>query len=81
MPRGAVERPYSDVFVQVGDQLEEFGPVCEVQSDKANVEITSPYTGLVQKLYGDVGDMIQVREPAVLCFKGHQILSVATIRW
>lgn len=49
------------LFVQVGEQLGEFGPVCEVQSDKANVEITSPHTGLVKKLYVSVGDMIQVR--------------------
>jgi Biotin-requiring enzyme len=46
--------------VQVGDNVSEFSPVCEVQSDKANVEITSPHVGLVRKLYGAVGDMIEV---------------------
>lgn len=32
-------------FVGEGDSVEEFGRVCEVQSDKATFEITSPYAG------------------------------------
>lgn len=32
-------------FVKEGDAVEEFGRICEVQSDKASVEITSPYAG------------------------------------
>lgn len=32
-------------FVKEGDEVEEFGRICEVQSDKASVEITSPYAG------------------------------------
>ncbi len=32
-------------FVGEGDTVEEFGRVCEVQSDKATFEITSPYAG------------------------------------
>eukprot|EP00892_Ulva_mutabilis_P005236 jgi/Ulvmu1/3084/UM015_0124.1 len=51
--------------VEVGQAVEEFDPLLEVQSDKANVEITSPYTGVIQALHGSVGDMIQVqRSPA-----------------
>lgn len=40
--------------------MEEFDPLCEVSSDKANVEITSRYAGVVQKLHHDVGDMAPV---------------------
>jgi hypothetical protein len=32
-------------FVNEGDLVEEFTRVCEVQSDKATIEITSPYAG------------------------------------
>jgi 2-oxoisovalerate dehydrogenase E2 component (dihydrolipoyl transacylase) len=46
--------------VQVGSTVNEFDPVCEVQSDKANVEITSPYSGTIRKLYGEVGDIVKV---------------------
>lgn len=47
-------------LLQVGHQVKEFDPLLEVQSDKANVEITSPYNGIIEKLYGTGGDMIQV---------------------
>lgn len=36
-------------FVAAGDAVEEFGRVCEVQSDKATIEITSPYAGAASR--------------------------------
>ena len=51
-------------FVQEGQVISEFDPVCEVQSDKATVEITSRYEGTVQRLtYPSPGSMIKVGEP------------------
>ena len=51
-------------FVEEGQVVSEFDPVCEVQSDKATVEITSRYEGKVQKLaYSSSGSMIKVGEP------------------
>ena len=51
-------------FVQKGDQVQQFDKICEVQSDKATVEITSRYDGIVESLAGgNVGDMIQVGNP------------------
>ena len=32
-------------FVAEGDEVDEFGQVCQVQHDKASVDITSPYAG------------------------------------
>ena len=43
-----------------GDDISQFDRVCEVQSDKATVEITSRYDGKVIKLNGEVGDMLAV---------------------
>lgn len=40
--------------------VEEFGPLCEVQSDKAAVEITSRYAGTITRLHHQPGDMVQV---------------------
>ncbi|KAI9340251.1 dihydrolipoamide acetyltransferase [Obelidium mucronatum] len=52
-------------FVKEGDQIEQFSKICEVQSDKASVEITSRYDGVVGKLYYQKGDMAKVGSPLV----------------
>nr|XP_043608156.1 lipoamide acyltransferase component of branched-chain alpha-keto acid dehydrogenase complex, mitochondrial [Erigeron canadensis] len=49
-------------FVQEGDQVEEYQPLCEVQSDKATIEITSRYKGKVVKVLHVPGDTIKVGE-------------------
>jgi len=50
-------------FVQEGDEVMEFDNVCEVQSDKATVEISSRYNGKIVKIYDGVGSMVQVGSP------------------
>lgn len=52
-------------FVKVGDRVEEFDKVCEVQSDKATVEIKAPKDGVISKLYHEVGGMAKVGQPLV----------------
>ena len=47
-------------FVEPGARVEEFSPLCEVQSDKASVEITSRFAGTVKKLYYEAGEMARV---------------------
>ncbi|KAK1438420.1 hypothetical protein QVD17_04229 [Tagetes erecta] len=49
-------------FVQEGDQVEEYQRLCEVQSDKATIEITSRYNGKVTKVLHTPGDIIKVGE-------------------
>lgn len=46
-------------FVEEGASIEEWSPLCEVQSDKASVEITSKYTGVVKKIYFGQDDVVQ----------------------
>jgi hypothetical protein len=50
-------------FVQEGDYVNEFDRICEVQSDKATVEITSRYEGYITSLDHTVGDMVKVGSP------------------
>ncbi|GFQ03407.1 lipoamide acyltransferase component of branched-chain alpha-keto acid dehydrogenase complex mitochondrial [Phtheirospermum japonicum] len=49
-------------FVHEGDQVEEFQPLCEVQSDKATIEITSRYKGKVLKFLHVPGNIVKVGE-------------------
>ncbi len=64
-PPGIVECEVIQWFVEPGARVEEFSPLCEVQSDKASVEITSRFTGTVKKLYYDAGEMAKVGKPFV----------------
>ncbi|KAM3516220.1 hypothetical protein MY11210_000242 [Beauveria gryllotalpidicola] len=62
---GIVECEVIQWFVEPGARVEEFSPLCEVQSDKASVEITSRFTGTVKKLYYEAGEMAKVGKPFV----------------
>ncbi|VDM44361.1 unnamed protein product [Toxocara canis] len=46
--------------VKVGDRVSQFDNLCEVQSDKATVTITSRYDGVIKKLYYNVDDVAKI---------------------
>ena len=48
-----------------GDVVAQFESICEVQSDKASVTITSRYDGVVRKLHYEVDDIARVGTPLV----------------
>ena len=48
------------VLVSVGDQVREDQPILEVETDKAAVEIPSPYTGTVTTIAVQEGDLVRV---------------------
>ncbi|RPB14936.1 hypothetical protein P167DRAFT_552208 [Morchella conica CCBAS932] len=52
-------------FVEAGARVEQFDKLCEVQSDKASVEITSRFDGVIKKLHYEAGDMAIVGKPLV----------------
>ncbi|KAJ1283544.1 hypothetical protein BS78_03G136500 [Paspalum vaginatum] len=49
-------------FVAEGDLVDEFQPLCEVQSDKATIEITSRFKGKVHQIHFVPGDIVKVGE-------------------
>ena len=53
---GIAEVEVMQWFVKPGDTVEQFDKLCEVQSDKATVEITSPFVGTIVSLEYAVGD-------------------------
>lgn len=50
-------------FVKEGDKVKQFDNICEVQSDKASVTITSRYDGVIKKLHHQVEQVAYVGKP------------------
>ena len=51
--------------VSVGDHVVADQPLLAVETDKAVVELPSPYSGTIRKLHGAVGDIVTVGAPLV----------------
>ena len=62
---GIAEVEMMQWFVSEGESVKQFDRICEVQSDKATVEITSRYDGVVSKVHHEVGDMVKVGDALI----------------
>lgn len=49
----------------MGDKVNQFDNICEVQSDKASVTITSRYDGVITKLYHQIDAVALVGKPLI----------------
>ncbi|PSN52048.1 hypothetical protein C0J52_04520 [Blattella germanica] len=54
---GINEVTIKEWFVKVEDKVSQFDNICEVQSDKASVTITSRYDGVIKKIYYEVDEI------------------------
>ncbi|NIP17849.1 MAG: dihydrolipoyllysine-residue (2-methylpropanoyl)transferase, partial [Xanthomonadales bacterium] len=50
-------------LVAEGDEVELDDPLVSMETAKAVVEVPSPFTGRVAKLYGQAGDVIETGKP------------------
>ena len=57
---GVAEAEIVAWHVAVGDMVEEDQPIADMMTDKATIEMTSPVTGKVTALAGDVGEVIPI---------------------
>ncbi len=62
---GIHEGEIVSILVNQGDQVEEGDPILEVETDKATVEIPSPFTGAVEKISVQVRDVVHVGDVLV----------------
>ena len=62
---GITEVQVLNVRVKPGDKIDEFDPICEVQSDKATVDITSRYSGVVKAVHIVQGQTAHVGQPII----------------
>lgn len=62
---GVVEGEVVRWLVAVGDRIAVDQPICEIMTDKATVEISSPKAGRVARLHGRPGDVVKVHSPLV----------------
>src|SRR5881409_2241436 len=62
---GLVEAEIRAVLVHEGDVVKEDSPLLEVETDKAQVEIPSPYGGRVEKIHVTPGQTVKVGQVLV----------------
>jgi pyruvate dehydrogenase E2 component (dihydrolipoamide acetyltransferase) len=62
---GLVEAEIRAVLVREGDVVKEDSPLLEVETDKAQVEIPSPFAGRVEKIHVQPGQTVKVGQPLV----------------
>jgi pyruvate dehydrogenase E2 component (dihydrolipoamide acetyltransferase) len=60
------------VLVTVGQEVSEGDIILEVETDKAAVEIPSPYTGQIQEVFVKSGDVVNVGDVMLIFSNGDE---------
>ena len=64
------------VLVEVGQQVKEGDIILEVETDKAAVEIPSPFTGSIQEIFVKLGDVVNVGDVMMTFSNGENLQAV-----
>jgi pyruvate dehydrogenase E2 component (dihydrolipoamide acetyltransferase) len=62
---GVIEGEVVRWLVAEGDLIAEDQPICEIMTDKATIEISTPRSGKVTRLHHEEGDVVAVHTPLV----------------
>jgi len=62
---GLPDAEINEWLVKEGDHVVVDQPLVSVETAKAIVEVPSPYTGKINKLFGKAGDIIKTGEPFI----------------
>ena len=58
-------------LVKPGDRVEKYDPMVEISTDKVNMEVPAPFSGVILRLLAKEGDTVQMVKPiAVLEIEG-----------
>ena len=68
---GIHEGEILSVEVSAGDEVKEGDILLEIETDKAAVEVPSPFTGIVKKVLVKPGDVVQVGD-VLVTFSGDE---------
>lgn len=63
---GIAEVELRDWLVKPGERIKEHQPIAEVETDKAVVQIPSPYEGTVLRLLCSAGELVRVGDPMLV---------------
>ena len=69
---GIHEAEVLSILVSTGQEVKEGDPILEVETDKAAVEIPSPYTGTIQKIMVKPGDTVKVNDVLMIFSNGEE---------
>ncbi|MFZ0451827.1 MAG: dihydrolipoamide acetyltransferase family protein, partial [Desulfatiglandaceae bacterium] len=73
---GIHEAEVLSVLVSTGQEVNEGDPILEVETDKAAVEIPSPYTGTVQEIMVKPGDTVKVNDVLMIFSNGEGVAAL-----
>ncbi len=75
---GIHEGEVVSVMVSAGDRVSEGQPILEVETDKASVQIPSPYTGVVKETRVKPGDIVKVGHVMIVFGDGKEVAVEST---
>lgn len=62
---GIHEAEILEIYVSAGDEVQEGDIILHIETDKAAVEVPSPFTGVVEEIRVSPGDIVQVGEALI----------------